>query len=257
VAALAGPAAVVAEEPAVAFPDEAILDPRELVRGLRVSAERLGVRFVTAADVSGLRVEGGVCRGVRTAREEHPAGAVVDAAGAWAGLAAAGRFEVPIRPARGQILELDAGTSRPARMLHRGHFYLAPREHGRLLAGATVEFAGYDRRVTASAVASLLDRASGLVPALADARFVAGWAGLRPAAPDGLPILGETPLPGYFLATGGFRNGVLMAPAVAPLVAGAALGGPDEAAIAPFGLARFLREPIPDERRFTAGNASW
>ncbi|HET7453742.1 MAG TPA: FAD-dependent oxidoreductase, partial [Thermoanaerobaculia bacterium] len=149
---------------------------------------------------------------------------------------------VPIAPARGQIVELDAGNERPACMLHRDHFYLAPREHGRLLAGATVELAGYDRRVTASALAALLESAAGLVPALADARFVAAWAGLRPMAPDGLPILGGTPVPGYILAAGGFRNGVLMAPAVAPLVAAAALGSRDPAELAPFALARFLRE---------------
>ena len=243
-AELAG-AGVRGDGPALAFPDEAILDSRELVRGLRLSAERRGVRFFTETPVTGLRVEGGACRGVRSAREELAAGAVVDAAGAWAGLAVGDAFAVPIAPARGQLVELAAGAARPRCVLHRDHFYLAPREHGRLLAGATVESAGYDRSVTASAVESLLRRAADLVPALAGARFVRAWAGLRPTAPDGLPILGETPLPGYFLAAGGFRNGILMAPAVAPLLAGAVLGPPDRAALAPYSLARFLREPSP------------
>ena len=258
---LAGVAVAGHGGPALAFPDEAVVDPRELVRALRLSAERRGVRFRTGVPATGLRVESGVCTGVLTPREHFAAGAVVDAAGSWAGLAGAG-FAVPIAPARGQIVELDPGSARPARVIHRDHFYLAPREHGRLLAGATLEFVGYDKSVTASGVAGLIGKAVELVPALAGARFVGAWAGLRPASPDGLPILGATPLPGYFLAAGAFRNGILLAPAVARLIADAVLGpGPAApAGIAPFMLARFLRggEAGRDwEFRFTAGNASW
>ena len=240
IADLAG-AALSFEGPALSYPDEAVVDPRELVRGLRLSAECRGARFVTGTPVTGLRIDSGVCTGVRTPAEEIAAGAVVDAAGSWAGLAGAAGFAVPIVPVRGQIVELDAGAARPVRVIHRDHFYLAPREHGRLLAGATVEFAGYEKAVTAEAVASLLRRAIELLPALAGARFAGAWAGLRPAAPDGLPILGQTPLPGYFLAAGGFRNGVLMAPWVAHSVADAVLGGSNGAALQPFAMARFLR----------------
>jgi glycine oxidase len=239
---IAGAALSPVEAPVLSFPDEAVVDPRELVRGLRVSAERRGARFVTGTPVVALRIASGVCRGVRTPVEELAAGAVVDAAGSWAGLAGAAGFSVPIAPARGQIVELDPGSSRPARVLHRDHFYLAPREHGRLLAGSTVEFVGYEKVVTAAAVEALLRRAIGLLPALETARFVGAWAGLRPVAPDGLPVLGETPLAGYFLAAGGFRNGVLMAPAVARAVADVVLGGTPSPALEPFAMARFVRE---------------
>ncbi len=231
------------EGPVLSFPEEAIVDPRELMRGLRLSAERRGARFVTGTPVVGLRVASGVCTGVRTPDGELAAAAVVDAAGAWAGLAGAAGFSVPIVPARGQLVELDAGSSRPSRVLHRDHFYLAPREHGRLLAGATVEFVGYEKVVTAAAVEGLLRRAIELLPPLETARFVGAWAGLRPAAPDGLPILGSTPLPGYFLAAGGFRNGVLMAPAVAGAIGDAVLGGPRSSTLEPFAMARFMRQP--------------
>jgi len=228
--------------PVLSFPDEAVVDPRELVRGLRLSAERRGARFVTGTPVVALRVASGACGGVRTPLEELAAGAVVDATGSWAGLAGSAGFSVPIVPARGQIVELDAGSSRPTRVLHRGQFYLAPREHGRLLAGSTVEFVGYEKIVTASAVEGLLRRAIEIVPALETARFVGAWAGLRPVAPDGLPILGATPLPGYFLAAGGFRNGVLMAPAAARAIADVVLAGARGPVLEPFAMARFLRE---------------
>jgi glycine oxidase len=236
----------------IAFPDEAVVDPRELVRGLRVAGERRGVRFVTGTPVIGVRVESGACTGVRTPRETIAAGAVVDAAGSWAGFGGGAGFAVPIAPARGQIVELDAGAARPRCVLHRDHFYLAPREHGRLLAGATLEFVGFDRSVTVSGVSGLLRRAVELSPALAEARFVAAWTGFRPAAPDGLPILGETPLPGYFLATAHFRNGILLAPVSARLAADAVTGAGSAAELAPFSLARFLRPPEQEVERNSA-----
>ena len=236
----------------IAFPDEAVVDPRELVRGLRVSAERRGVRFVTGTPVTALRIESGACTGVRTPRETIGAGAVVDAAGSWAGFDGGAGFEVPIVPARGQIVELDAAAARPPCVLHRDHFYLAPREHGRLLAGATIEFVGFDRSVTVSGLSGLLRRAVDLAPALAGARFAGAWAGFRPAAPDGLPILGETPLPRYFLAAGHFRNGILLAPISARLVADAVTGRGSAAELAPFALARFLRRPEQGMERNSA-----
>ncbi|HET9795919.1 MAG TPA: glycine oxidase ThiO [Thermoanaerobaculia bacterium] len=242
---LAGAELRLPEGPMLSFPEEAVIDARELIRGLRVSAERRGARFVTGTPVTALRIESAVCTGVRTPGEDLAAGAVVDAAGSWAGLAGAAGFSVPIAPARGQIVELDSGSSRPARVLHRDHFYLAPREHGRLLAGSTIEFVGYEKVVTAAAVANLLRRAIELVPALAGSRFVGAWAGLRPAAPDGLPVLGATPLPGYFLAAGGFRNGVLMAPAVARRLSQAVLDENQTAVPGPFSMARFVRENEP------------
>jgi glycine oxidase len=238
--------------PGLSFPDEAVVDPRELVRGLRLSAERRGARFVTGTPVVALRAESGICTGVRTPSGELAAGAVVDAAGAWAGLGRSAGFSVPIVPARGQIVELDAGASRPVRVVHRDHFYLAPREHGRLLAGSTVEYVGYEKVVTAGAVEGLLRRATELLPGLRTARFVGAWAGLRPAAPDGLPILGATPLAGYFLAAGGFRNGVLMAPAVAPGIADLVLGGVRSSILEPFALARFVRESRKPDFRDSA-----
>jgi glycine oxidase len=94
-----------------------------------------------------------------------------------------------------------------------------PRDDGRLLVGATVEDAGFDVRVTAAAMRTLLDAALAALPALAELTIVEMWAGLRPATPDGLPYIGPTSLGGYFVAAGHYRNGILLTPATARLIA--------------------------------------
>jgi glycine oxidase len=97
--------------------------------------------------------------------------------------------------------------------------YLVPRSDGRLLIGATLEEAGYDKHVDADTIHRLHQAALSLVPALADARILEDWAGLRPGTPDALPILGPTAIPGYFVATGHFRDGILLTPVTARALA--------------------------------------
>ncbi len=226
---------------ALFFPEEAVVDTGALVEALRVSAERSGARFVTARPVLSIAVEDGECRGVRTAEGDLAAGAVIDAAGSWAAFDSSLPFSIPIRPMRGQIVELAADEGPPARVIHGGGFYVAPRERGRILVGATVEDAGFEKKVTAGAVSDVIGRGLALVPRLSGARFVSAWAGLRPAAPDGLPILGVTPLPGFFLAAGHFRNGILLAPITARILADDVLGRGAPGQIAPYSIARFER----------------
>jgi len=96
--------------------------------------------------------------------------------------------------------------------------YLIPRSDGRMLIGATAEEAGFDKRTVPETIQKLRQAALDLVPKLADARFLEAWAGLRPGTPDGLPILGATPTPGYFVATGHFRDGILLAPVTATIM---------------------------------------
>jgi glycine oxidase len=225
------------------FCDEAVVDNRELVRALRVSAERRGARFRTGCPALSVTVENGACTGVATPEGGLRAGAVIDAAGAWAAFDPALSFPIPIRPVRGQIVELSADEGPPPCVLSCGGFYVAPRERGRILLGSTVEEAGFEKAVIAEAVAGLITRAVALAPRLSRARFVAAWAGLRPAAPDGLPILGETPLAGFFLATGHFRNGILLAPATARLLADILSGKAPAFDLEPFALERFERAP--------------
>jgi glycine oxidase len=172
-------------------------------------------------EVAALTVAEGRVTGVLSADgAAHPAGAVVVAAGAWSGtLAGPGLAPPPSEPVRGQIVAFAApGLIR--HVLHGGTCYLVPRSDGRVLAGSTMERAGFDRRVTAEGLAHLATAALALVPGLAPAAFHRAWAGLRPAAPDSLPIIGPAAVPGLHYACGHLRNGIVLAPLTARAIVG-------------------------------------
>jgi glycine oxidase len=147
---------------------------------------------------------------------------VVIAGGAWTPQIAAWLgAEVGVEPIRGQILALAPSPMPVRHTIYTRAGYLVPKPDGRLIVGATEDCAGFDARPTAAGIARLLAMAAELAPELAAAPFVCAWAGLRPATPDHLPLLG--PLPGWenvTLATGHFRNGVLLAPLTGALIAG-------------------------------------
>jgi glycine oxidase len=117
--------------------------------------------------------------------------------------------------------------------------YLIPRSDGRLLAGATVEEAGFDKRTVPETIQRLRRAAISMLPALAEARVLEDWAGLRPGTPDSLPILGATSVPGYFAATGHFRDGILLAPVTARAMTQLLETGKSEYELAPFSAQRF------------------
>jgi glycine oxidase len=123
-----------------------------------------------------------------------------------------------------------------------GHRYLVPRDDGRLLVGATVAERGFDARVTAAGLHDLLDAALAVAPALAGFAVVETWAGLRPGSADGRPYLGATALEGYVVAAGHFRNGILLAPITARLIADLVVDGCADA-LAPFAPARAAAGP--------------
>jgi glycine oxidase len=170
--------------------------------------------------------------------------AVVLAAGAWVrgveGLAPL----PPVRPVKGQALALRMAGPLTLRHVIRGpRAYLVPKADGRLVVGATSEELGFDERVTAGGLYRILEGAVELVPAVEELAFEAAWAGLRPAARDGAPLLGRA-APGVFLAAGHYRHGVLLAPVTADEVAReveAALAGTGETSpwLAPFSPGRF------------------
>jgi glycine oxidase len=146
---------------------------------------------------------------------------------------------------KGQIVCFEApGLARS--IVEMGDVYLVPRGDGRLLAGSTMERVGFDRRVTAGALASLSSGAVAILPALARAPFHRAWAGLRPAAPDGLPVIGPASIEGLFYACGHFRNGIVLAPITATLVVGMMRGDASSAVgfdAAPFSPRRFEGAP--------------
>jgi glycine oxidase len=153
----------------------------------------------------------------------------------------------PVVPIKGQMIALSVPAGFVRRPTWVPGAYLVPRDDGRLLVGATVESTGFDARVTASGIHELLHAALAGAPPLADFAVTETWAGLRPGTPDGLPFLGLTPLHGFFLATGHYRNGILLAPATARRVAEAIETG-GSAGLEPFLLARLGTEEAKTAR---------
>ncbi len=214
---------------AVFSPAEGHVRSPLLVRAYAGAAARRGARIETGAPVGGLVREGERVLGVETPDGARAAGAVVLCTGSGSRLASGwlgAGFELPVAPVRGQIASLDAPSPPFGPILwSEGGVYLVPKRDGSVVAGATVERVGFDCRVTASGVAELLAGAARLVPALADATFRGAWAGLRPETPDGLPLIGPVPgAAGLYVAAGHYRNGVLLSPVTAELVADGLLG---------------------------------
>jgi len=157
---------------------------------------------------------------------------VVLAAGSWAGQVTVDGLEaVGVKPVRGQLLHLAWPTAQPLRHVLWGtDCYIVPWLNGRVLVGATVEDAGFDERATAAGVRDLLEAGCALVPHLWQASFAEVRVGLRPASPDGMPIVGRsTAVPGLVYATGHYRNGVLLAPLTAAIVKDLVLNDSSEA----------------------------
>jgi glycine oxidase len=127
-------------------------------------------------------------------------------------------------------------------VIRASEVYLVPRSDGRILIGATVEEAGYDKRTDADTIQRLHQAALDLVPALKAARVLEAWAGLRPGTPDDLPILGATTTPGYFVAAGHFRNGILLAPVTAHVMAQVVTGVKSDYDISTFSPGRFTTD---------------
>jgi glycine oxidase len=207
---------------------EGHVDNRRLGRALRVACEARGVRITTDVGATALEADDRRVRGLRTAHGFATAPVIVNAAGAWAGVLSGvpERAVAPVRPIKGQMLALAMPRAFVHRVVWFPGGYAVPRTDGRLLIGATVEEAGFDIRVTADGVRSLLEAAIRAMPSLGDLALVETWAGLRPGSPDGLPFIGDTSLEGYFVAAGHYRNGILLTPATASLIADAVEGQP-------------------------------
>ena len=193
---------------------------RSLVLALVQSARLAGVAFHSDVDVVSIASRaGGVS--IKCRERTVDGDAAVLAAGSWAGRIRVANLPVmPVRPVRGQLLHLRwQGAGMPSRVVWGPGCYTVPWPDGSLLVGATVEEVGFDERVTTAGVADLASTVTSLLPAAASAEFVEARAGLRPATPDGLPIVGTHPAaPGVCFATGHYRNGILLAPLTAELV---------------------------------------
>jgi glycine oxidase len=232
---------------------ERCVDPRHLTAAAIAAARHRGVDFSSGDQVLAVDVADGRARGVRTNTTRFSAGMVVNCAGAWAGQIRVGTgaspvqaeqssagFRVPTRPVKGQMLCVAMPEKELVRhVLRTPDVYLIPRSDGRMLIGATAEEAGFDKQTVPETIAKLRQAALDLVPKLTDARILEAWAGLRPGTPDGLPILGATPTPGYFVATGHFRDGILLAPVTARVMGQMIAGEKPELDLSAFAAARF------------------
>jgi glycine oxidase len=221
------------------FPGDRRLDNVRLVRALAASAVARGAALVTGRPVTSLLVEGGRAAGVRAGTETLRAPIVLNAAGAWAGLLAGDPWPPPVEPVRGQMVCFEVAPPLVRHVVWSARGYVVPRPDGRVLAGSTLENAGFDKSVTAGGLRTVLEIALEIVPRLADVPVAETWAGLRPGTPDGIPVLGAGALPGLFHAVGLFRNGVLLGPLAGEAVARLALGRSPGVDLAPFALTRF------------------
>jgi len=202
-------------------PGEGAVSNQLVALALERAAIARGATVRSGTPVTGFETRGGRVRAVRSRDASYACDAVVIAAGARSGqIAAKLRARLPVRPVRGQMIAL--GGMRPAvrHCVWGPHGYLVPRANGLVFAGATVEDVGFRRRTTKAGERGLRAMASTLVPQLRAATQQFAWAGLRPGTPDGLPMIG--PLPEWedvVVATGHYRNGILLGPLTGRLVA--------------------------------------
>jgi glycine oxidase len=222
----------------VLFPLDGRVDPVALTQGLARAAGAAGCALREGEDVKAVVAEHGRIAGVTTASGRVACDAVVNAMGAWAGRVR-GTTPLPVQPVRGQMAVVQAARPPFRHAVYSARGYAVARRDGRVLLGSTREAVGFDKRVTAGGISAILDAALELAPGLGALPLTGAWAGLRPGSTDGRPIVGADPaVHGYYVATGHYRNGVLLAPITARLV-GALLHGEHSPWQEVLGLERF------------------
>lgn len=217
--------------------DERSVDPRQLAPALLAAVRKAGITLLEgtpmtriASSPEGIRVDTGAGESLHT-------GYLIDCMGAWT--------PAPVAPRKGQMLAVTLPPALALETVVRTQdIYIVPRTQGpnagRAVIGATLEFAGFDKTVKPAAILALNARAVALLPQLAEAHFEEAWSGLRPSTEDELPILGAIPSqPRYVLANGHYRNGILLAPATARVIAQVLAGEVPEVDLTPFSPARF------------------
>ena len=223
------------------FPLEAQVDNVALMRALAVACRRAGVTVWEQTAVTRILHRQGRVHGVLTSRGRVEASTIVNCLGSWANLGGAFPVRLPIRPVRGQILAFEGPRGLFRRAVMSDHGYLVQRRDGRLIVGSTVEFAGFKKCLTLSGVRGILAGLRRMTSAIHGRALVDCWAGLRPFATHGRPILGATRIAGLYVATGHFRHGILLAPITAKLMAELLLRGRASVDLTPFSPGRFHR----------------
>jgi glycine oxidase len=217
------------------FVHEDSVDPLLLTRAALTAARNAGVEIQGHTAVTEIRARGNATE-VVTQTATFSAASAVDCRGAWSG--------APVRPRKGQMFYVYPEASVLQHVLRAPDVYIVPRSAGKVLIGATVEDVGFDKSVDPLTIRDLQNASAKYVPALASAPVTQSWAGLRPGTPDDLPILGPTDIPHVFIATGHFRNGILLAPITAQIMADLVLGQPS-----PVDIGGFLPDRFPGTQK--------
>jgi glycine oxidase len=242
---------------AIHMPTNRRADNRKLTQAYAAAARKAGAELVEGARVEALAICGGravgdvqasglvqACGVVMDDGSTREADVVINAAGSWAGeVRGLEADRVKLHPVRGQIVcfEMTPGTIGPALFSLRG--YLVPRRDGRLLAGSTMEEAGYNKVVTLAGLEKIARGAAAIAPALGDAPFRQAWAGLRPATRDLLPVLGFSPsVPNVLWAVGHFRSGILLSAITGEIIADLVKGRRPAIELDAFSAARFREQ---------------
>jgi glycine oxidase len=205
---------------AIFFPEEAHVDNVKLMEALRIACLQLQVRLVTGCQGMAVRSDGSRVTVVESNLGSWSTQNTVIAAGSWSGLITTPlSYQVQVNPARGQMVAVKSPAPFLKRPVYSHRGYLVPRRDGRIFLGTTVESAGYDKSVTVEGLHQIIATALEVFPGIKTFPISGYWAGFRPRVDDGNPVLGATEVQGLFFATGHFRNGLLLAPITAKLLA--------------------------------------
>jgi glycine oxidase len=239
------------EARAAAFlPDEASVNTRALAAAVIGAAESAGAELRPGVGVISLVMDGNRCNGVKTAEGENIAAKhVVLAAGSWTSQMKQAAPYAPTKPVRGQMVALLNSGQLIRRVMRSEFGYIVPRDQAtpqKLVAGSTLEHVGYEKAVTSGGIEQILAAVNEIAPGLGCAEILETWSGLRPGTPDELPILGPTDVDGLLIATGHYRNGILLAPISAKLIAECITDGNPSIDLKDFSPLRFLNESTDD-----------
>lgn len=231
------------------FPNDWQVENRKLLDALRKYAEINNIEIIENAEVKNLRFKNEKIIGAETEMAFFLAEKTVLATGAWTSLIKADgfNFEMPkIKPVRGQMISFRTAKRLFSSVIYSPRSYLVPRRNGRILAGATVEDAGFEKEITTGGISFLQTTAFEIAPTLVNLEIAEKWSGLRPASIDGLPVLGEFPdARNLFIATAHYRNGILLAPATARVLAEKIVNNTNSEYLDFFGPGRFGKTEIP------------
>lgn len=224
------------------LPGDKHIENRLLVPAIEQGCRQRGVNIVSGAQVLRILSENGRAVGVDTILGPYYGSTIINAAGSWAAAIEVPDEDLrpPIFPVRGQMMALT--MPRPdflSRAVRSPRSYLIPRHNNRIFLGSTMETVGFDKRNTVWGLTKLLNGATELFPELEQCTIEEVWTGLRPGTKDNYPVLGFTKLPGYVLATGVFRNGLLLAPAMAKTISDLVTTGKTPELIEKFNIERF------------------